>query len=172
MYKGRIEVFTVGVLTTSDMSAKGEREDASGRAIVEITTAAGFQLGIQEVVPDDHATIVDWLQLWSRKIDLILTTGGTGFGPRDITPEATLEVLERQAPGLSEYMRAGTAKKTTLSYLSRGVAGTRGSCLIVNLPGSPKGVKECLELLLPLLPHAIETMQGPTQQHPRDAGRV
>ncbi len=164
-------MFTVGVLTTSDMGAKGEREDASGQAIVEMTTAAGFQLEIREVVPDNHATIVDWLQLWSQKVDLILTTGGTGFGPRDITPEATLEVLERQAPGLSEYMRAGTAEKTTLSYLSRGVAGTRGSCLIVNLPGSPKAVRECLALLLPLLPHAIETMQGPTQQHPQGKGQ-
>ena len=160
-------MFTVGILTTSDMGAKGEREDTSGQAIVELTTAAGFSVGIREVLPDDYDTIVDRLRLWSQKVDLILTTGGTGFGPRDITPEATLEVLERQAPGLSEYMRTGTAEKTTLSYLSRAVAGTRGKCLIVNLPGSPRGVRECLELLLPLLPHAIETMQGPTQQHPQ-----
>jgi len=160
-------LFTVGILTTSDMGAKGEREDTSGQAIVELTTAAGFSVGIREVLPDDYDTIVDRLRLWSQKVDLILTTGGTGFGPRDITPEATLEVLERQAPGLSEYMRTGTAEKTTLSYLSRAVAGTRGKCLIVNLPGSPRGVRECLELLLPLLPHAIETMQGPTQQHPQ-----
>lgn len=165
-------MFSVGVLTTSDMGAKGEREDASGQVIVEMTTAAGFRVEIQEVIPDDHVTIVDRLRLWSQKVDLILTTGGTGFGPRDITPEATLEILERQAPGLSEYMRAGTAEKTTLSYLSRGIAGTRGKCLIVNLPGNPQGVRECLELLLPLLPHAIETMQGPTQQHPRDAGQA
>ena len=99
---------------------------------------------------------------------MILTTGGTGFGPRDITPEATLAVLERQAPGLTEYMRSGTANKTILSYLSRAVAGTREHCLIVNLPGRPDAVRECLELLLPLLPHAIETMQGPIQQHPQD----
>lgn len=160
-------MFTVGILTTSDMGAKGEREDTSGQTIVDMISAAEFSVEIREVVPDDHTVIVDRLRLWSQKVDLILTTGGTGFGPRDITPEATLEVLERQAPGLSEYMRAGTAEKTTLSYLSRGVAGTRGSCLIVNLPGSPKGVRECLDLLLPLLPHAIETMQGPTQQHPQ-----
>ena len=142
---------TVGILTTSDMSAKGEREDTSGQTIVDMTTAAGFSVEIREVVPDDLTVIADRLRLWSQKVDLILTTGGTGFGPRDVTPEATLEVLERQAPGLSEYMRAGTAEKTTLSYLSRGVAGTRGSCLIVNLPGNPKGVRECLDLLLPLL---------------------
>ena len=164
-------MFTVGILTTSDMGAKGEREDASGQAIVELVTAAGFRVEIREVIPDDRATIADRLRLWSQKVDLILTTGGTGFGPRDVTPEATLEVLERQAPGLSEYMRAGTAEKTTLSYLSRGVAGTLGGCLIVNLPGRPAGVRECLELLLPLLPHAMDTMQGPTQQHPQDQAK-
>jgi molybdopterin adenylyltransferase len=153
------------------MGAKGEREDASGQAIVELVTAAGFRVEIREVIPDDRATIADRLRLWSQKVDLILTTGGTGFGPRDVTPEATLEVLERQAPGLSEYMRAGTAEKTTLSYLSRGVSGTLGGCLIVNLPGRPAGVRECLELLLPLLPHAMDTMQGPTQQHPQDQAK-
>lgn len=170
MDQGWHAVFTVGVLTTSDTAAKGEREDASGQAIVEMATAAGFSVEIQEVVPDDHAIIADLLRLWSQNVDLILTTGGTGFGPRDVTPEATLEVLERQAPGLSEYMRAGTAEKTTLSYLSRGVAGTRGNCLIVNLPGSPRGVRECLEVVLPLIPHALDTMQGPTQVHPPDQG--
>jgi molybdopterin adenylyltransferase len=164
-------VFTVGILTTSDMGAKGEREDVSGQAIVELVTAAGFRVEIRGIIPDDRATIADRLQLWSQKVDLILTTGGTGFGPRDVTPEATLEVLERQAPGLSEYMRAGTAEKTTLSYLSRGVAGTLGDCLIVNLPGRPAGVRECLELLLPLLPHVMDTMQGPTQQHPQDQAK-
>ena len=162
-------MFTIGILTTSDTGAKGEREDASGQAIVELATAAGFSVEIQEVVPDDHAIIAYRLRLWSQNVDLILTTGGTGFGPRDVTPEATLEVLERRAPGISEYMRAGTAEKTTLSYLSRGVAGTRGSCLIVNLPGRPSAVRECLELLLPLLPHALDVMQGPTQQHPQDS---
>ncbi len=164
-------MFTVGILTTSDMGAKGEREDVSGQAIVELVTAAGFRVEIRGIIPDDRATIADRLQLWSQKVDLILTTGGTGFGPRDVTPEATLEVLERQAPGLSEYMRAGTAEKTTLSYLSRGVAGTLGDCLIVNLPGRPAGVRECLELLLPLLPHVMDTMQGPTQQHPQDQAK-
>jgi molybdenum cofactor synthesis domain-containing protein len=153
------------------MGAKGEREDVSGQAIVELVTAAGFRVEIRGIIPDDRATIADRLQLWSQKVDLILTTGGTGFGPRDVTPEATLEVLERQAPGLSEYMRAGTAEKTTLSYLSRGVAGTLGDCLIVNLPGRPAGVRECLELLLPLLPHVMDTMQGPTQQHPQDQAK-
>lgn len=161
-------MLTVGILTTSDLGARGEREDSSGQIIDGLITAAGFHVEIRKVVPDDLVTIVETLRLWSEQVDLILTTGGTGFGPRDITPEATLAVLERQAPGLTEYMRSGTASKTILSYLSRAVAGTRENCLIVNLPGRPDAVRECLELLLPLLPHAIETMQGPTQQHPQD----
>ena len=161
-------MLNVGILTTSDMGARGEREDSSGQMIEKMITDVGFRVKTRRVVPDDHAIIAETLRLWSEQVDLILTTGGTGFGPRDITPEATGVVLERQAPGLSEYMRSGTASKTNLSYLSRAVAGTRGNCLIVNLPGRPEGVRECLELLLPLLPHAIETMQGPTQQHPQD----
>ena len=161
-------MLTVGILTTSDMGARGERRDSSGHIIEAMITDAGFRVEIRKIVPDDHDSIVEILRLWSEQVNLILTTGGTGFGPRDITPEATLAVLERQAPGLTEYMRSGTAGKTTFSYLSRAVAGTRGSCLIVNLPGRPEGVRECLELLLPLLPHAIETLQGPTQQHPQN----
>ncbi len=152
------------------MSARGEREDSSGLIIEAMITDAGFRVAIRKVVSDDHGSIVEILKLWSDQVNLILTTGGTGFGPRDITPEATLVVLERQAPGLTEYMRSGTASKTILSYLSRAVAGTREKCLIVNLPGRPDAVRECLELLLPLLPHAIETLQGPAQQHPQDQG--
>ncbi|SVD96262.1 uncharacterized protein METZ01_LOCUS449116, partial [marine metagenome] len=139
-------VLTVGILTTSDMAVRGEREDSSGQIIEAMITDAGFHVEIRKVVPDDNVSIVEILRVWSEQVDLILTTGGTGFGPRDITPEATLAVLERQAPGLTEYMRSGTAGKTSFSYLSRAVAGMRGSCLIVNLPGRPEGVRECLEL--------------------------
>lgn len=159
----------VAVLTSSDAGSQGERDDTSGQAAIELATAAGFEVTIREVVPDDYDTIVDRLTRWSQRVNVILTTGGTGFGPRDVTPEATRAVIERVAPGLSEYMRAKTSEFTTLAYLSRGVSGTRGGCLIVNLPGSPRGVRQCLDILLPLLPHALQTMEGPTPQHPTDA---
>ena len=159
-------MYTVGILTSSDAGAQGEREDESGRVANELAAAAGFSVTIREVVPDDYDTIVDRLTRWSEQVNVVLTTGGTGFGPRDVTPEATRAVIERIAPGLSEIMRYKTSEFTTLSYLSRGVSGTRGGCLIVNLPGSPRGVRQCLDVLLPLLPHALQTMEGPTQQHP------
>lgn len=162
-------MYTVGILTSSDSSAQGEREDESGRVIDELATAAGFSVTMREVVPDDYDTIVDRLTRWSEQVNVVLTTGGTGFGPRDVTPEATRAVAERLAPGLSEIMRYKTSEFTTLSYLSRGVSGTRGGCLIVNLPGSPRGVRQCLDVLLPLLPHALQTMEGPTQQHPTES---
>ena len=162
-------MYTVGILTSSDSSAQGDREDESGRVIDELATAAGFSVTMREVVPDDYDTIVDRLTRWSEQVNVVLTTGGTGFGPRDVTPEATRAVAERLAPGLSEIMRYKTSEFTTLSYLSRGVSGTRGGCLIVNLPGSPRGVRQCLDVLLPLLPHALQTMEGPTQQHPTES---
>ena len=159
-------MYTVAILTTSDAGSQGQRDDTSGQSALEMATAAGFDVTIREVVPDDYETIVDRLTRWSEQVNVILTTGGTGFGPRDVTPEATRAVVERLAPGLSEIMRYKTSEFTTLSYLSRGVSGTRGGCLIVNLPGSPRGVQQCLDILLPLLPHALQTMEGPTQQHP------
>lgn len=162
-------MYTVAVLTSSDAGAQGERDDTSGQAAVELASKAGFDVPMREVVPDDYDTIVDRLTRWSQQVNVILTTGGTGFGPRDVTPEATRAVVDRLAPGLSEYMRAKTSDFTTLSYLSRGVSGTRGGCLIVNLPGSPRGVRQCLDILLPLLPHALQTMEGPTPQHPTDS---
>ena len=165
----RDTVYTAAILTSSDSSFQGERDDTSGQAAIELATAAGFDVTIREVVPDDYDTIVDRLTRWSERVNVILTTGGTGFGPRDVTPEATQAVLDRLAPGLSEYMRAKTSEFTTLSYLSRGVSGTRGGCLIVNLPGSPRGVRQCLDVLLPMLPHALQTMEGPLQEHPTDS---
>ncbi len=162
-------MYTVAILTSSDAGSQGERDDTSGQTAIELATAAGFEVTIREVVPDDYETIVDRLTRWSQQVNVILTTGGTGFGPRDVTPEATRAVIDRVAPGISEYMRAKTSEFTTLSYLSRGVSGTRGGCLIVNLPGSPRGVRQCLDILLPLLPHALQTMEGPTPQHPTDS---
>ena len=162
-------MYTVGILTSSDAGSQGLREDESGRVAAELASAAGFDVTIRETVPDDYDMIVDRLTRWSQQVNVVLTTGGTGFGPRDVTPEATRAVVDRLAPGLSEIMRYKTSEFTTLSYLSRGISGTRGGCLIVNLPGSPRGVRQCMDVLLPLLPHALQTMEGPTPQHPTDS---
>lgn len=162
-------MYTVGILTSSDAGSQGLREDESGRVAEEMASAAGFDVTVRDLVPDEHDMIVDRLTRWSEQVSVVLTTGGTGFGPRDVTPEATLAVLDRLAPGISELMRYKTSEFTTLSYLSRGISGTRGGCLIVNLPGSPRGVRQCLDVLLPVLPHALHTMEGPTSQHPTDS---
>lgn len=160
---------TVGILTISTKGAAGEREDMSGEAIREIVTAAPFSATVAEhtIVADDRAAIEQTLRRWAdeSRLDLILTTGGTGLSPTDITPEATLAVLDRQAPGIVEAMRRETLAKTPFAMLSRAVAGTRGATLIINLPGSPKGVRECLEVVLPVLPHAIELVSGRRTEH-------
>jgi len=155
-------MFTLGILTISDKGARGEREDASGAAIEEILYAAGGVVTCRAIIPDEKDTIGGTLIEWAdaEKVDLIVTTGGTGLGPRDITPEATLAVVERLVPGISEVMRMESVRKTPHGMLSRGVCGTLGKTLVVNLPGSPKAVRECLEVILPALPHAIETVRG------------
>ena len=152
----------LGILTTSDLGARGERKDTSGEAIREVLEAYGYTVVRYEVVPDEVEVIRSRLEEWadSGEVDLVVTTGGTGLGPRDVTPEATAAVVERQVPGLAEAMRVETLKYTPLAILSRGVAGTRGRCLIVNLPGSPRGVRECLEVVLPALGHGVEMLQG------------
>jgi molybdenum cofactor synthesis domain-containing protein len=153
----------VGVLTISDLGAQGRREDVSGETIKEIVTERlGAEVAEYEIVPDERELIETILVEWAdvSKVDLILTTGGTGFSPRDVTPEATQAVIERQAPGLAEAMRSQGLKKTPHAMLSRAVAGIRGTTLIVNLPGSPKAVRESLEVILPALPHAIEILRG------------
>lgn len=156
-------VIQVALVTISDRSHRGEREDASGpalRALVE--RELGAHVVAELITPDDLAAIRDALQkLVQRKgTDLILTTGGTGCGPRDITPEATRAVIEREVPGLAEHMRAESLRHTPHAMLSRGVAGIAGQCLIINLPGSPKGAVENLQAVLPALPHAVELIRG------------
>ena len=161
-----IHALSYGVLTISDGASRGYRVDTSGELIENTLTEQGFSLRHREVIPDDMALITGWLRRWAPHVDLIVTTGGTGLGPRDVTPEATLRAVERPVPGLAEALRAETRRKTPLAALSRGVAGILGRCLVVNLPGSPKAVGEYLEVLLPVLPHALDTVRGDTAHHP------
>lgn len=151
----------VGILTVSDKGARGEREDRSGPAIREMIEAAGGEVARTKIVPDDRAEIRAALIAWSDEgLDLILTTGGTGFSPRDWTPEATKSVIERETPGLPEAMRRAGAEKTPTAMLSRAAAGIRGSTLIVNLPGSEKAARESLAAILPALPHGVDILKG------------
>lgn len=151
----------VGILTVSDRSWRGERDDASGPVLVEMAEKNAWSVVETLVVPDEIDTLRDTLVMWadSGDMDLILTTGGTGFAPRDITPEATRMVVDKLAPGLSEAMRAESLKITPHAMLSRSVAGIRGRVLIVNLPGSPKAARENLAVIEPVLGHAIELLR-------------
>jgi len=153
----------VGILTISDRSARGERADDSGPAIHDLVEhELGANVAEYKIVPDDLEEIAQTLASWSDELnlDLILTTGGTGFARRDVTPEATLKVIERRAPGLEEAMRAESMKKTVHAMLSRAVAGMRGQTIIINLPGSPQAVRENLAVILPALPHAVRLLRG------------
>jgi len=155
-------IFKAGILTISDKGWRGERQDRSGEVIRGILSQIDAQIVNYDIVPDEKNLIAEKLIQWADKdgIDVIITTGGTGLSPRDVTPEATLSVVDRVVPGLAEAMRLASLKKTPMAVLSRAVAGTRGGCLIINLPGSPKAVRECLETILPALPHAVETLKG------------
>lgn len=153
--------FSIGIITASDKGSRGEREDISGKTIEELLKDLG-KVKHYAVVPDDKEALKSQMIYMADElgIDLILTTGGTGLSPRDVTPEATLEVIDRIVPGIPEVMRAKSLEKTSRAMLSRAAAGVRGSSLIINLPGSPKGVAECLEVVLPALEHGLDIMKG------------
>jgi molybdenum cofactor synthesis domain-containing protein len=157
-----MEKFTVAVLTASDKGSRGEREDESGRVIRELVEAAGGDVVAYDVVPDELSVLRDKLTEYTDKlkVNLVLTTGGTGLSPRDNTPEATLAVIEKQVPGMAEAMRAFGLQKTPHAMLSRAVCGTRHRTLIVNLPGSPRAVRENLGVVLPAIPHAVHVLRG------------
>lgn len=159
---GNEKKILAGVLTISDRCASGEREDKSGMLLREILKTLSAEVVLYKLIPDDSCEITKTLKNWADSdiINLILTTGGTGPSPRDVTPEATRKILDKEMPGFGEMMRAEGAKKTVRAYLSRGVTGIRGKTLIVNLPGSPWGAKDSLEIISPILEHAIEIMEG------------
>lgn len=154
-----------GLLTLSDRSSRGERPDASGPALAHLIQTQGWSIARQALLPDDEPAIRALLAEWadSGEMDVILTTGGTGFAPRDVTPEATRAIIEREAPGLAEAMRAASLKITPHAMLSRVVAGIRKRTLILNLPGSPKGAVENLQVVLPVLPHAVQLLREDPQ---------
>ena len=152
------------VITVSDACSRGEREDASGAALVELLTELGAQIVERKIVSDDLDPLSQMLREYaeSSDVDVIITTGGTGLGPRDNTPEATLRVIEREAPGIAEAVRAESLKATPMAMLSRGVCGVRSGTLIINLPGSPKAVRETFAVIAAVLPHALDLLAGNT----------
>jgi molybdenum cofactor synthesis domain-containing protein len=160
-------MFNLGILTVSDKGWKGQRRDRSGEVIRDSVADLGCRLAMYEVIPDEAEVIAGRLTDWADggDVDVILTTGGTGLAQRDVTPEATLLVVDRAVPGIAEAMRGATLSATPLAMLSRAVAGVRGRCLIINLPGSPKAVQECLGVILPAIPHAVEIIRGEITEH-------
>jgi len=157
----------IGILTISDLGAQGRRADTSGDAIVTWSAANSYEIVVRSTVPDEAGQVAGKLARWadSGEVDVILTTGGTGLSPRDITPEATITVLDRPAPGIAEALRARSAPRFPRACLSRGVAGTRGKTLIVNLPGSPNGVKDGLAVLDDILDHAVQLVRNERTDH-------
>ncbi|NLP36864.1 MAG: MogA/MoaB family molybdenum cofactor biosynthesis protein [Firmicutes bacterium] len=155
-------MFKVGIIVASDKGAKGERTDESGKLIEEIMTENGYKIEKTAILPDEREILAQAMREMcdQLKLDLLLTSGGTGFSPRDWTPEATLDVIDRLVPGIPEAMRAYSLKITPMAMLSRAVAGIRKQTLIINLPGSPKAVKENLDCILPALPHGLEVLRG------------
>ncbi|AFM39844.1 molybdopterin adenylyltransferase [Desulfosporosinus acidiphilus SJ4] len=156
----------VGIITASDKGSRGEREDLSGPALKELVQEMGWEVAEYTVLPDDQRLLESTMRLWTDeiKLDLILTTGGTGFSLRDVTPEATLAVADRLVPGIAEVMRQESLKVTPKAMLSRAVAVLRKQTLIINMPGSPKAVRECFSVISPSLPHGIQILKGETSE--------
>ena len=160
-------MFNLGILTISDKGWQGQRSDESGKTVRDSLSLLDSRVVKYEVIPDELDVIAGKLTEWADEgsLDIILTTGGTGLAERDVTPEATLSVVDKVVPGLAETMRSGTFTMAPMAILSRAVAGIRGKCLIINLPGSPKAVRECLEVILPVIPHAVEIIRGEVTEH-------
>ncbi|NLL51485.1 MAG: MogA/MoaB family molybdenum cofactor biosynthesis protein [Peptococcaceae bacterium] len=154
--------YTVGILTASDKGSRGEREDRSGQVIKEMVEQLGWQVKVAEIVPDEQSIIEEKLTSYADdlKLNIVFTTGGTGFSPRDVTPEATLAVVEKLTPGIPEAMRWASLQITPRAMLSRACAGIRGQTVIINLPGSPKSVQECLQVILSSLEHGLDILTG------------
>jgi molybdenum cofactor synthesis domain-containing protein len=150
----------VAILTVSDKGSRGEREDKSGAAIREIVEGMGGTVAAYEIVPDERSQIESALRRMAQNAELVLTTGGTGIAPRDVTPEATRAVIQKELPGITEVMRIKSVEVAPTAMLSRAVAGTLGCALIINLPGSPKAVRECLSFIKPAIPHALDLLKG------------
>ena len=165
-------MFSLGILTISDKGWHGQRSDESGKEIRDSLSLLNSHVVKYEVIPDEVDIIADKLVQWADEgsVDVILTTGGTGLGPRDVTPEATLSIVDKVVPGFAEAMRAETFNTMPFAILSRAVAGVRRQCLIINLPGSPKAVRECLGVILPAIPHAVEIIKGEVTEH-KDTGK-
>lgn len=169
-----VKPIRAGIVTVSDKGYAGERDDASGPLLADLLRKMGADVVSQTIVPDERAEIERVLIALAdeAQVDLVVTTGGTGPAPRDVTPEATRAVIEREVPGLAEVLRFEGYHKTVLAVISRGVAGIRGGTLIVNLPGSPRAVREGMETLAPILPHAIKMLRGVHTEHGEEAGRA
>jgi molybdopterin adenylyltransferase len=167
-------MLTFGILTISDKGSQGQRHDKSADVLRECLSQLDSNIIKYDIIPDEHEVIAGKLAEWADegRMDVILTTGGTGLSQRDVTPEATLSVIDKSAPGFAEAMRVKSLEKTPMAILSRATAGVRGKCLIINLPGSPKAVRECLEVVLPVIPHAVEIIKGEVTEHSfQDVGR-
>jgi molybdopterin adenylyltransferase len=160
-------MINIGILTISDKGSRGKRQDLSSGVIRDVVARLLSSVVKYEIVSDEVDIIAGRLSDWADggRVDVILTTGGTGLSARDVTPEATLSVIDKEVPGIAEAMRLKSLEKTPMAVLSRAVAGLRGRCLIVNLPGSPKAVQECLEVILPALPHAVAIIKGEVTEH-------
>jgi len=160
-------MLNIAILTISDKGSRGQRQDVSGPVIREVVSQIESSVVKYEIIADEREAIAGKLMEWADGggVDVILTSGGTGLARRDVTPEATLSVIDRSVPGFAEAMRAKSLEKTPMAVLSRAVSGLRGECLIINLPGSPKAVKECLEVILPAIPHAVEIIKGEVTEH-------